>query len=133
MVNINQTFVGLPQIATYRSKHNFALPNSFIPERWLSTESTLFKQTESDPFFDKETFMSDNINALQPFSVGPRDCIAQGLAKAEMRLVFSRLLWNFDLIIPKKLKRIQSVPWIEQNTYGLWVKESFIVELHSIR
>jgi cytochrome P450 len=46
----------------YSSSKNFALPDSFIPERW----------TGEDARFDK-----DNKAALNPFSYGPRNCLGK--------------------------------------------------------
>jgi cytochrome P450 len=45
----------------YNSSANFTLPEAFLPERWLG-----------DP-----RFASDERSALQPFHVGPRDCIGK--------------------------------------------------------
>lgn len=45
----------------YHSPSNFTDPDSFIPERWLG-----------DPRFD-----GDDKAALQPFQVGPRNCIGR--------------------------------------------------------
>lgn len=48
--------------ATYRSPLNFVRPNEYLPERWLGNA----------PGFEK-----DHKNALQPFHVGPRNCIGR--------------------------------------------------------
>ncbi|KAF7930323.1 uncharacterized protein EAE98_004724 [Botrytis deweyae] len=126
------TFVGLPQIAAYRYHDHFAHADRFIPERWLSsTSSSLFEPTTSDPYFDKETFKDDNFKIVQPFSVGPRNCIAQVLAHAEMKLILGRLLWNFDFRIPegREGELCYKKLWVEQKTYGLWVKEPYVLEM----
>lgn len=54
-----QTVVGIHHWATYHSSQNFALPESFIPERWLG-----------DP-----RFANDQREARKPFGFGPRNCI----------------------------------------------------------
>lgn len=59
---------------------------SFRPERWLP-------EALKDP---ASQFFQDQRQALQPFSVGPRNCMGQHIAWAEMRLIMSKLLWNFD-------------------------------------
>ncbi|KAH8897491.1 cytochrome P450, partial [Thozetella sp. PMI_491] len=74
----------------------FAMPESFIPERWL----------------DDNRFANDKREAFLPFSFGPRDCLGQNLAYSEMKLILARLVWNFD---------IKGVPG-SQN----WAKESEI-------
>lgn len=55
----NQTIVSCHQYASFHSSSNFACPEDFIPERWLGI----------DPRFD-----DDKRTALQPFSLGPRNC-----------------------------------------------------------
>lgn len=54
-----QTTVGVWQWAMYHSTQNFKNPFEFNPDRLLDTNIT------------------DNMKALQPFSVGPRDCIGR--------------------------------------------------------
>lgn len=56
------TTVNIWQYAMYRSSKNFALPDSFIPERWLGND---------------ERFSNDNKEALQPFAFGPRNCVGR--------------------------------------------------------
>ncbi|KAK2814459.1 hypothetical protein FQN49_008179, partial [Arthroderma sp. PD_2] len=96
------TVVSISQFAAYRSECHFASPDEFIPERWLS-----------DPRFNDDTR-----EIFQPFSVGPRNCIGQGMAKVELRLVLARILWNFDLELSP-----ESMNWTDnQSIYGLWKK-----------
>ena len=58
-----QTCGGVHQSATYQSSANFTNPKSFSPERWL--------QEVPKPY------RNDRKDALQPFSVGPRNCIGK--------------------------------------------------------
>lgn len=58
-------------------------PEEFRPERWLSPEGKLLK---------KEAFL--------PFSVGPRSCIGEPLAKMELILFIATLLQNFTFHTP---------------------------------
>ena len=102
-----QTNVSLSQWSAYRSALNFSRPNEFIPERWLQTERS-------------SRFSSDKKNALQAFSFGPRNCIGKSLAYAELRLILSRLLWNFDLSLPVESK---GYDWANQKTYVLVEKQ----------
>ena len=62
---------------------------------------------------------------VQPFSVGPRNCIGVNLAYAEIRLVLGRLLWNFDLQLPVQRGSLQDEVLIfeRQKTYALWERE----------
>jgi cytochrome P450 len=57
--------VGVHQWATYRTERNFRDANSFIPERWLNDED------------DDARFVHDDKKALQPFSMGPRNCLGR--------------------------------------------------------
>ena len=72
-----------------------------------------------DPRFDK-----DNRAVVQPFSMGPRNCIGQNLAKAEMRLILAKMVWHFDMQLanPKS-------DWTKQPIYGLWDKNPLLVKL----
>ena len=69
-------------------------------------------------------FNKDNKAVVQPFSTGPRNCIGQNLAKAEMRLVLAKMVWHFDmqLVDPKS-------DWTRQCIYGLWDKNPLLVRL----
>ncbi|GKT65448.1 cytochrome P450 [Colletotrichum tofieldiae] len=96
------TTVSIYQWAMYHSEKNFRDPFGFHPERWLQ-----------DP-----AFASDNREAFQPFHVGPRNCIGRNLAYVEMRLILTRVLWNFDMKIAD-----DSTDWApKQKIYLLWEK-----------
>jgi cytochrome P450 len=58
---IQQTIVSVWQWATNYSHDNFTAPDEFHPERFLGDEK----------------FATDKLAALQPFSVGPRNCIGR--------------------------------------------------------
>jgi len=126
------TFIGLHQFSAYRHSSNFALADHFIPERWLPTDSPLFKPSPSDPPFSSTTFANDDVAVLQPFSVGPRSCAGTTLARHELRLVIGRLVWNFDLAVPGEAHKDAMRPhsmmpgnfkWEEQKTFSLWERQ----------
>ncbi|KAI0411817.1 cytochrome P450 [Xylaria grammica] len=73
------THVSIHQTATYRSPVNFKNPDEFVPERWLG-----------DP-----AYKDDICEAHQPFSVGTRNCLGMNMAWHEMRLLLSKLIFNF--------------------------------------
>jgi len=54
------------------------------------------------------------------------------LAHAEMKLIFSRMLWNFDFKIPEGKEKEYLKPWVSQKTYGLWVKEPYVIEMVNV-
>ncbi|RFU34841.1 hypothetical protein B7463_g1459, partial [Scytalidium lignicola] len=101
------TVVRMTQWATFHSPKNFEKPDDFIPERWL----------------EESEFTQDKKAALQPFHVGPRNCLGRNLAYAEMRLLMALLLWNFDLeIMP------ESKDWKMQKVYLLWEKPELLLK-----
>jgi len=102
------TAVSVNQYTTYHSPTNFIEPNSFIPERFLG-----------DPKFDL-----DKKDALQPFSVGPRNCLGRNLAYAEMRLILARVIWNFDMELAEDSRH-----WDQQKIYIIWQKNPLHVSL----
>ena len=55
------TTIGVHHLATYRSEAHFKHAYEFRPERWLG-----------DP-----EFKDDHLDALEPFSVGPRNCLGK--------------------------------------------------------
>ncbi|KAI1761905.1 cytochrome P450 [Hypoxylon sp. FL1150] len=87
----------------------FHRPTSFLPERWLPAAGT---DTNSP-------FLNDQRQAIQPFSVGPRSCMGQHLAWAEMRLILSKLLWNFDF----EAVEGKTLRWEKLRTFLLVEKE----------
>jgi cytochrome P450 len=108
--------VCITQFATYRSPLNFKAPDSFIPERWLSSPSN-------------QTFASDVKSALQPFSYGPRNCLGKNMAYHEMRLVLTKLLWHFDFELCEESKS-----WAEsQKVFALWEKKPLLVKVRVVK
>ncbi|KAL6228775.1 hypothetical protein BDW75DRAFT_246343 [Aspergillus navahoensis] len=108
------TAVSVHQSAAYWSPTNFHRPRKYVPERWLP-------EAKSDPL---SPYFSDQRDVLQPFSVGPRNCIGRNLAYAEMRLILARILWNFDLELCE-----QSLDWNDQKSYVLWDKSALMCKI----
>lgn len=88
--------VAINQQATYQGSTNFRNPTSFVPERFLG-----------DP-----EYANDKFSALQPFSVGPRNCIGKNLAYHEMRLLLTMVLFNFDISLED-----ESRDWANQKVF----------------
>ncbi|KAK4508554.1 hypothetical protein PRZ48_002293 [Zasmidium cellare] len=96
------TFCGVAQYAANRYKPAFRDADSFIPERWLGDAK----------------YAADELELVQPFAIGPRNCLGQSLAYMEMRLILARLLYNFDFTLSEPDR-----DWIDdQSTFGLWKK-----------
>jgi len=103
------TWVSVCHWAAYHSTHNFRDPDKFVPERWIG-----------DPRYE-----DDKMDAWQPFSFGPRNCIGRNLAYMEMRLILARLVWGFDLELCE-----ESQGWAErQKVFILWDKGPLWVKL----
>lgn len=45
---------------------------------------------------------------MNPFSVGPRNCIGRNLANVELRVILARMVFNFDMELCEK-----SRGWLE--------------------
>lgn len=106
------TIVIVPQLPTYMSDANFTDPKKFAPERWLKGDEC------------PERYRGDNRKAMQPFSIGPRNCIGTNLAYFEIRLIFARMLWNFDFELME-----ESRDWTDQKIFTLWEKKSLNIKL----
>ncbi|KAF2263753.1 cytochrome P450 [Lojkania enalia] len=106
------TSLSLPHLAMYTSSRNFQDPLSFIPERWLGDER----------------FANDNRSVLQPFSIGSRDCLGRNMAYHEMRLITTKVLYNFDLELCP-----ESNDWINQEVYTLWQKKPLMLKLRLVQ
>jgi cytochrome P450 len=111
-----QASISVSQYVANRSALNFTEPTLFAPERWLSSPPN--------------KFANDNLAIVQPFSFGPRNCLGKNLAYAELRLVFAKMLFNFDIELDPR-----SIGWekkLEHHTLwyrpDLWVKLTAIIE-----
>ncbi|WQF82114.1 Putative cytochrome P450 [Colletotrichum destructivum] len=94
------TFVEVQQWSANHSPDNWTRPWEFRPERFL----------------DGGKGEHNHLDALQAFSLGPRNCIGKNLAYAEMRLILARIVYDFDIKLVEG-----NGSWIErQRTFGLW-------------
>ncbi|CAK7201696.1 hypothetical protein SEUCBS139899_004405 [Sporothrix eucalyptigena] len=94
------TAVACWQLAMNHNDEYWEDPYMFKPERFL----------------DGTKHEKDRMEALQPFSVGPRNCIGRNLAFAEARLVMAQVLYNFDL----SLAEPEDKDWLDQKAYVIW-------------
>ncbi|RMZ66223.1 cytochrome P450 [Pyrenophora seminiperda CCB06] len=95
--------VGVHQWSTYYSPSHFHNPEIFAPERWLPDPPSEYK--------------NDKLGCVQPFHVGPRNCVGKNLAYLTIRSVLARLLWHFDWELCE-----ESVGWHDQRSFILWDK-----------
>jgi cytochrome P450 len=81
------TQVGVVQYTLNRNPHYFPDPDTWRPERWIPDASQ--GTTEASVQAARKAFF--------PFSAGPRVCLGQTIAEMEMRTVFARALWTYDV------------------------------------
>lgn len=103
------TGVHLNQYAAYRSHRNFRDPDDFRPERWLGDLR----------------YELDRRDVLQPFAMGPRNCIGKKLANAEIALILSRLILNFDFASCEET----DLTWLDQKAWFGWEKKPLILSI----
>ncbi|THX18505.1 putative P450 monooxygenase [Aureobasidium pullulans] len=108
--------ISINQYIANRSSLNFTDPERFVPERWLASRP--------------ERYAKDNLAIVQPFSFGPRNCLGKNLAYAELRLVFAKMLFNFDMELDER-----SAGWesrLQHHTLfyrpDLWVKLTAVTD-----
>lgn len=107
------TVVSIPQWASYQAANNFYSPTSFAPERWLEGSAG-------------SPYSKDRKEVFQPFSVGPHNCPGRSLAYLEMRLILAKMVWNFDMEIPKSIALPE---WQTQKVYWFWDKQATKVKI----
>jgi cytochrome P450 len=102
--------VGVPHYSISRHPAHFHHADEFIPDRWLN-------RTEAGA--------TDKVEASQPFSFGPRNCLGKNIARAEMRLVLAKLLVAFDW----RLAGNQEDWLMTQKVQGFWQKSPLWCEV----
>ncbi|CAD6570790.1 MAG: hypothetical protein ASARMPRED_003937 [Alectoria sarmentosa] len=109
------THVQVNSWSLQRVSSAFAMPGEFLPERWLANSSS------------DSPFANDNKAASQQFSVGPRRCLGEALAYAEMRLMLGSMVYSFD--IESVNSPAGRLDWETQKTYMVVEEEPFEVRL----
>lgn len=106
------TRVSVHQYAAGHTTANFRDPERFAPERWLGDRP----------------YEADKREARQPFSFGPRSCLAQSMAYHEMRLVIGTLVAKFDWELGT-----ESQGWGHNRTaHVLWDKVPLMVRFTAV-
>ncbi|KAL4946724.1 hypothetical protein BDV06DRAFT_208597 [Aspergillus oleicola] len=109
------TPVSIQPYTINRSPKFFHNPTTFAPQRWL-------KSATSDP---SSPFYNDRRAAMKPFSVGPRACLGQDLAWAELWLILAKLVWNFEFGVVHG----EEVKWEELRTFLLVERRAVNVQI----
>lgn len=101
------TWVSTNSYAAARSSRNFSKPEKFRPERWL----------EKDGF--------DQLDASQPFGLGPRACIGKSVGLTMARLILTKLHFKFDVEAVDK-----NLDWVAKTRFRLlWDKPDLWMRL----
>lgn len=109
------TVVGVWHLATSHDPKLFANPDRFDPDRFAKP--------------GQGEYANDRLDAVNPFLLGPRNCIGQTLAYAEMRLILACLIWGFDMSLSE-----QSKGWLkDQKNFLLWEKPVLDVYLKPVK
>ncbi|GES60414.1 cytochrome P450 [Aspergillus terreus] len=107
------TPVAIHHWASYHNEKYFADPFNFHPERFLGDAR----------------FANDRFDILQPFHVGPRNCLGRNLAYTEMRLILARVIYNFDLKLAD-----DSTDWLKrQKVWFFWNRPALNVYLTPVK
>jgi cytochrome P450 len=106
------TVVGVHQWSAFHDPLNFHEPEVFAPERFLPDAPAKFQ--------------NDKVEVLQPFSIGPRNCIGQTLAYHEVRAILARIIFSFDMELCPETGN-----WEDQKTYVVWEKRELMVQLRN--
>lgn len=104
------TFVASENWTMARDPRYWVDPEKFRPERWIG-----------------EGLQGDDKRAHVPFSAGPRFCLGVNLAYLELKVILSKLVYNYDLeLATQDIKN-----WNDAcKCFGLWKKPALMVKLH---
>ncbi|KAF9885993.1 hypothetical protein FE257_012171 [Aspergillus nanangensis] len=75
------TELGAMRYNIFRNPDVFHRADEYLPQRWMERDGE---------------FKNDDLEASQPFGLGPRTCIGRNIAWMELRLIVAKLLWHFD-------------------------------------
>jgi cytochrome P450 len=103
--------MSVSQYSSYLSEANFKNAGRFVPERWLGSPE----------------YSDDKLECVQPFSVGPRNCIGQNLALHEIRLVIACVMHAFDIELCPEFQN-----WSDQKIFALWEKKQLMCRLKPV-
>ncbi|KAH7322518.1 putative cytochrome P450 [Stachybotrys elegans] len=105
------TIVSVNPLAASLNSANFADPLKFDPSRWLEENTGGIGE--------------DRLEASQPFSFGPRNCLGRALAWLEMRTTLAKLHYRYDMELVNT-----EVDWLrDSQMHLLWKKPDLFVRI----
>jgi cytochrome P450 len=81
--------VGVGIYAIHHNPGYYPQPFKYLPERWIA----------GGDYSDGDVALAHS--AFNPFSIGPRACIAKGFAYLEITLALARIIWQADFRVPE--------------------------------
>lgn len=103
---------GKPHSHTKRGNWDGMDPESFVPERWLTTEGeggAVAYDAQAGPMLG--------------FSLGIRGCFGRRLAYLTLRMLFTMLIWNFELApVPEELDSWQGIQILTRKPVQCYVR-----------
>ena len=80
----------------------------FVPERWLVPVRG--GRNEADGEADTEVEFDPAAGPSLPFGLGVRGCFGRRLAYMELRILFTLIVWNFELqLCPAELSSYRAI------------------------
>ena len=115
------TGIQMNQFAVNHYPGNFSSPKAFAPERWLVDATN----------GGDSRWAGDKREVLQPFGIGPRNCIGKNLAFTELGLVFARMVWEFDVELGEEMMEGNGKggDWADQRSWMTWSQPPLWVRL----
>ncbi|KAJ4413896.1 hypothetical protein N0V82_008251 [Gnomoniopsis sp. IMI 355080] len=122
-------WVSVPHFTLFRNARYFDRPHEYIPERWIPDNNE--EEDSSAPRDGYGRYTAEDCKraqaAFQPFSVGPRHCIARNLALREMTFALARILYLFEVEpVPNSGRWMGSLPGVDSKN-GHFVHEQWDV------
>ncbi|KAK7991350.1 cytochrome P450 [Apiospora saccharicola] len=108
-------WVSVPHFTLFRNARYFDRPHDFVPERWIVPDDDDDDDDDDKYHYD---FTAEDVKrqqaAFQPFSLGPRHCVARSLALREMTFALARLFYQFDHeAVPGSGRWVGSLPGVD--------------------
>ncbi|KAF2164203.1 hypothetical protein M409DRAFT_68079 [Zasmidium cellare ATCC 36951] len=75
----------------------------------------------------EESLRMEKKSGFSPFSTGPRACLSKNMAYHEMRLILTKVLYNFDLELCE-----ESQSWIQHKIFIMWEKPPLYCRLRPV-
>lgn len=102
-----------PYSHTKRANWDDMDPTAFIPERWLA------KDVEGNVVYDAQA------GPMLGFSLGMRGCFGRRLAYLTLRMLFTMLIWNFQLdAVPEELDSWKAIQILTRKPVQCYVRLS---------